>query len=144
MELSNQQSNTTLLATARHWRRETSNPGICKWQKRLDTLAKKFELYIWVKSRIAQAGLSKVRRDRQITSDNDQSLREYYYSESDCLITLKQLGYELDWMEGSNDRRSQVHATKTGKNQMRSNCDIRNDSFAKVDIGFINLRGIKN
>ena len=48
------------------------------------------------RSRIAQAHLAKITRGKQIRKDDDKDLLEFYYTISDCLITLHQLNYESD------------------------------------------------
>ena len=48
------------------------------------------------KSRIVEAHLTKVTKGKQIANDDDKGLLEFYYSLSDCLITLRQLDYESD------------------------------------------------
>ena len=48
------------------------------------------------KSRIAEAHLTKVTKGKQIANDDDKGLIEFYYSLSDCIITLRQLNYESD------------------------------------------------
>ena len=48
------------------------------------------------RSRIAQAYLAKITRGKQISKDDDKCLLEFYYTISDCLITLNQLNHESD------------------------------------------------
>ena len=48
------------------------------------------------RSRIAQAHLSKITRVKEIIKDDDKGLLEFYYTISDCLITLHQLNYKSD------------------------------------------------
>ena len=48
------------------------------------------------KSRIAVAHLTKVTKGKQIPNDDDKDLIEFYYSLSDCIITLRQSNYESD------------------------------------------------
>lgn len=85
-----------LIAIACHLGSKTSNPEFCEWQKRLWTLAQKVKYIFGQKSRIAQTHLSKVTRGIQITNNDDQCLLEYYYTVSDSLVTLTQLGFESD------------------------------------------------
>ena len=46
------------------------------------------------RSRIAQAHVAKITGGKQISKDDDKGLLEFYYTISDCLITLHQLKYE--------------------------------------------------
>ena len=46
--------------------------------------------------RIAQTHLSKVTRGKPTGNDDDAGSLEYYYTISDCLVTLKQLNYQSD------------------------------------------------
>ena len=48
------------------------------------------------KSPIVEAHLTKVTKGKQIASDNDKGLIEFYYSLSDCIIMLCQLNYQSD------------------------------------------------
>ena len=48
------------------------------------------------KSRIAEAHLTKVTKSKQIANDYDKGLIEFYYSLSNCIITLCQLNYKSD------------------------------------------------
>ena len=48
------------------------------------------------RSKIAQAHLAKITRGKQTSKDDDKGLLEFYYTISDCLITLHQLNYESD------------------------------------------------
>ena len=48
------------------------------------------------KSVIAKATLTSVTRGKQIESDDRAGLEEFYYSISDCLVTLRQLNYASD------------------------------------------------
>ena len=48
------------------------------------------------KSRMAKAHLTKVTKGKQRANDGDKGLIEFYYSLSDCNITLRQLNYEYD------------------------------------------------
>ena len=48
------------------------------------------------RSKIAQAHLAKVTRGKQISNDDDRALLDFYYTISDCLITLQQLNYDSD------------------------------------------------
>ena len=48
------------------------------------------------KSRIAEAHLTKVTKDKQTANGDDKGLIEFYYSLSDYIITLRQLNYESE------------------------------------------------
>ena len=57
---------------------------------------KRLKFIFGQRPRIAQAHLSKVTRGKPISNDDDAGLLEYYYTISDCLVTLKQLNYQSD------------------------------------------------
>ena len=48
------------------------------------------------KSRMTEAHFTKVTKGKQKANDGDNGLTEFYYSLSDCIITLGQLNYESD------------------------------------------------
>ena len=48
------------------------------------------------KSVIAKATLTKITQGKQLESDDRAGLEEFYYSISDCLVTLRQLNYASD------------------------------------------------
>ena len=49
-----------------------------------------------LKCTLAQVHLAKITRGKQISKDDNKGLLEFYYTISDCLITLHQLNYESD------------------------------------------------
>ena len=57
---------------------------------------KRLKFIFGQRPRIAQAHLSKVTRGKPKGNDDDAGLLEYYYTISDCLVTLKQLNYQFD------------------------------------------------
>ena len=57
---------------------------------------KRLKFIFGQRPRIPQAHLSKVTRGKRIGNDDDAGLLEYYYTISDCLVTLKQLNYQSD------------------------------------------------
>ena len=57
---------------------------------------KRLKFIFGQRPRIAQAHLSKVTRGKPTGNDDDAGLLEYYYTISDCLVTLKQLNYQSD------------------------------------------------
>ena len=48
------------------------------------------------RSQISQAYISKLTRGKKISNDDDEALMEYYYTISDCVVTLNQLNYVYD------------------------------------------------
>ena len=48
------------------------------------------------RSRISQAYIAKLTRDKPTSNDDDKSLLEFYYTMSDCVVALNQLKYIHD------------------------------------------------
>ena len=57
---------------------------------------KRLKFMFGQKSKIAQAVLEKITRGKVIARDDTNGTLEFYYTLSDCLVTLRQLNYASD------------------------------------------------
>ena len=60
------------------------------------TALKRTKYMFGQRSRIRQAYIAKMTRDKPISNDDDKSLLEFYYAMSDCVVALNQLRYIHD------------------------------------------------
>ena len=60
------------------------------------TALKRTKYMFGQRSRIRQAYIAKMTRDKPISNDDEKSLLEFYYAMSDCVVALNQLRYIQD------------------------------------------------
>ena len=86
---------TTLLTATRFKDSKESYIRLLQWREKILSL-KRLKYKFAKESRIAETHLTKITKSKQIANDDDKGLIEFYYSLSDCVITLRQLNYESD------------------------------------------------